>query len=101
MKVTTTVMKQRSVIAVDGDFSFDSVMAFRKDAEALVKAPAVENIVVDFERTTYIDSSALGILLVLRDQCSKAGKTLVLAKIPGSVRQVLSIAKFDKLFVME
>ena len=41
---------------------------------------------------------ALGMLLMLRDKAKSSGKTVCLANARGSVRQVLDIANFGKLF---
>ena len=53
---------------------------------------------VDLGNVAYLDSSALGMLLMLRDKAKSSGKTVCLANARGSVRQVLDIANFGKLF---
>jgi anti-anti-sigma factor len=49
---------------------------------------------VDLERTTYLDSSALGMLLLLKDQ---SGDVRIIKTSPD-VRRVLEIANFHRLF---
>ena len=51
----------------------------------------------DLGNVAYLDSSALGMLLMLRDKAKSSGKTVCLANARG-VRQVLDIANFGKLF---
>jgi anti-anti-sigma factor len=46
----------------------------------------------------YLDSSALGMLLMLRDKAKGAAREVVLTKCTGAVKQVLDIANFGKLF---
>jgi anti-anti-sigma factor len=46
----------------------------------------------------YIDSSALGMLLMLREKANGARKKLALASPRGVVKQALDIAHFEKLF---
>lgn len=46
----------------------------------------------------YLDSSALGMLLMLRDKLGGANKEVALVGVRGNVKQVLDIANFAKLF---
>ena len=48
----------------------------------------------------YLDSSALGMLLLLRDKGKAMGKQVSLANCGGTVRDVLRVANFDKLFAL-
>ena len=54
--------------------------------------------VIDLAGVDYLDSSALGMLLMLRDRANTARKALSLANPRGMVKQALEIARFDKLF---
>jgi len=60
------------------------------------RVPGTE-VVVDFTSTTYIDSAALGMLLLLRDRVGDA-RQIRLANCKGQPDQVLRIANFHKLF---
>jgi anti-anti-sigma factor len=55
---------------------------------------------VDLGEVAYLDSSALGMLLMLRDKAKSAGREVRLVNARGSVRQVLEIANFGKLFAI-
>ncbi|HNM23255.1 MAG TPA: STAS domain-containing protein, partial [Rhodocyclaceae bacterium] len=59
---------------------------------------AIREVTVDFSGVDYLDSSALGMLLMLRDKVTGAGKDVVLGNVRGNVKQVLDIANFGKLF---
>ena len=60
----------------------------------------VREILIDFRRTTYIDSAALGMLLMLRKSAEAAGKLVALINATGTVREILDIAHFETLFSM-
>jgi anti-anti-sigma factor len=60
----------------------------------------VSQIQVDLGGVDYLDSSALGMLLMLRDKAKGAGKEVSLANARGSVKQVIEIANFGKLFTI-
>jgi anti-anti-sigma factor len=60
----------------------------------------VRTLVVDLTGVDYLDSSALGMLLMVRDKASSANKAILLANAQSGVKQVLDIANFSKLFKM-
>lgn len=85
------------VIAISGRFDFSSHPEFRGAFSALT--PGVD-VLVDFSATTYIDSAALGMLLLLRDRVGDA-RHIRLVNCKGQPDQVLRIANFHKLFRYE
>lgn len=91
--------KQQVVIKIDGRFDFAQHKAFR-DAYRDIP-PGNKHYVVDLSAATYLDSSALGMLLLLREH---AGGDAAPVKIQGcdeDVRRVLKIANFEKLFQID
>ena len=97
MQATVSVNEGRAVIRLQGRFDFNAHRDFRDAIDSALSANAVA-ISVDFGSVEYLDSSALGMLLMLRDKAKTSGKTVCLANARGSVRQVLDIANFGKLF---
>lgn len=87
-----------ATISLAGRFDFNTHRDFRAAYEPLVSDDAVRAVTVDFSGVDYLDSSALGMLLMLRDKMGGCGKDVVLSGVQGSVRQVLEIANFSKLF---
>lgn len=85
-------------IKLSGRFDFNTHREFRAAYEPLVGDASVRNVVVDFAGVDYLDSSALGMLLMLRDKLGGAGKDVQLTGVRGNVKQVLDIANFGKLF---
>jgi len=53
---------------------------------------------VDLALVEYLDSSALGMLLMLRDKIKASNRRVALVNCRGPVKQVLEIANFAKLF---
>lgn len=60
--------------------------------------PGVNAVTIGFSAVEYLDSSVLGILLMLREKVGGARKEITLAGVHGNVKQVLDIANFAKLF---
>ena len=100
MQVTVASANGRSVIRLQGRFDFNSHRDFREAVEKALGAPDCTEVAVDLAAVEYLDSSALGMLLMLRDKASNVGRSVSLANCRGAVRQVLDIANFGKLFAI-
>lgn len=81
-------------IKISGRFDFSTHRRFR---EVWTEAGEGEACIIDMEYTTYIDSSALGMLLLLRE----AYTTVRIQKCPDHVMRVFSIAHFNQMFQFE
>ncbi|WP_426204945.1 STAS domain-containing protein [Pseudomonas sp. TWP3-1] len=98
MSVVTEVSAdgQELTISVKGRFDFGRHQEFRESYERLNKKP--ESIVVDLKEATYLDSSALGMLLLLRDHAGGESSNVRVINSNSDVRKILAISNFDKLF---
>lgn len=88
----------KAVIKLTGRFDFNTHREFRGAYEPLIGDAGVRSVLVDFSGVDYLDSSALGMLLMLRDKLGGANKEVALTGVRGNVKQVLDIANFGKLF---
>jgi HptB-dependent secretion and biofilm anti anti-sigma factor len=84
-----------TVISIHGSFAFSVYRQFRRACEG---ASAQHRFVVDLADADYMDSSALGMLLFLREQAGGEAARIEIANCNSVVRRILSIANFDKLF---
>lgn len=98
MQTNVTKDGSKAVIKLSGRFDFNTHRDFRSAYEPLVIDAAIREVRVDFDSVDYLDSSALGMLLMLRDKMNGASKEVSLGNVKGSVKQVLDIANFGKLF---
>lgn len=85
-------------VRLSGRFDFNAHRDFRAAYEPLMTDGEVRALTVDMGGVEYLDSSALGMLLMLRDKAAAANKSLTLSNVRGPVKQVLEIANFGKLF---
>jgi anti-anti-sigma factor len=90
--------KQVLTITISGRFDFSVHQTFRKAIEQA--NDKLSQIVVDMADTDYIDSSALGMLLVLRDKVNENKELISIRHAKPDVRKILGIANFDKLFTL-
>ena len=98
MSVVTEVSPdgQKLTISIKGRFDFGRHQEFRESYEKLNRKP--ETYVVDLKDTTYLDSSALGMLLLLRDHAGGEDADVNVTNCGADVRKILAISNFDKLF---
>ena len=104
MAVTSELSPQGTTltISIKGRFDFAKHQDFRRAYEKLQPESDPKSkpkqCVVDLKETTYIDSSALGMLLLLRDYVGGDESDVRLVNCNSDVRKILAISNFDKLF---
>jgi anti-anti-sigma factor len=86
-------------ITVQGRFDFSALQSFRNSYESL-ETPA-ERYVIDLKDSEYLDSSALGMLLALRDYAGGDAADIKIINCKPDVRKILVITKLDELFTIE
>ena len=84
-------------VTVDGRFDYRIYDSFKASYTSIESSRQVN---VDLSKTDYMDSSALGMLLMLREHVGRAANILLVNPTPD-VHRVLSIANFDKLFAIK
>lgn len=88
--------KKELTINVHGRFDFSAHQDFRTAYESLDTLP--ESFSVDMTEATYIDSSALGMLLLLRDHAGGDHSSIAITNCNDDVRKILVISNFGRLF---
>jgi anti-anti-sigma factor len=97
MSVKSSVSSDGMVVTIDVDGRFDFAV-HQQFMLAYKEHPRGEKcFVVDLQDAEYMDSSALGMLLQLRDHGTRACEVQLVNGNPG-ILEILRIANFDKLF---
>lgn len=96
--VTNSIHDNHATLSLAGRFDFSIHRDFRRNYEDILNTPSVRELDVDLSQVNYIDSSALGMLLLLREKATNQNIQIKLAHAQGSVRQVLEVANFGRLF---
>lgn len=89
-----------AVIRLTGRFDFSGHREFRHCYEAALQEPAVRKIDVDLNSVEYLDSSALGMLLLLKEQADARALPVSLLNCSGMVKEILDVANFGVMFSM-
>ncbi|NBA95771.1 STAS domain-containing protein [Pseudomonas sp. R5(2019)] len=87
---------KKLTIAIKGRFDFGRHQEFRESYEKLNATP--QSVIIDLKDATYLDSSALGMLLLLRDHAGGDESDIRVINTSSDVRKILAISNFDKLF---
>ncbi len=104
MSIETAVSSdgQTLTIRIVGRFDFnnhrDFRLAYEESRDNKSSPTAIKHYVLDFFQTEYLDSSALGMLLLLRDFAGGDKADVKIVNCPPDVLDVLNIARFHKLF---
>lgn len=101
MQISSRSTDNQTTLSLQGRFDFHTHRDFRGAYEQALEDATTREIVIDLGGVDYLDSSALGMLLLLRERAESLGKSVSLARMQGTVKQVLDVANFDKIFVMK
>jgi len=98
MNVTTQVSKdgKEVTIFVRGRFDFNAQQEFRNAYRYQDERRDCYR--VNLSRAEYMDSSALGMLLLMRDFVDKIKSKLLIEQPSAQIKLILETAHFDKLF---
>jgi len=86
-------------IRIKGRFDFTTHQDFRNAYEGA--SEQLNAYVVDLRETTYLDSSALGMLLLLRDHAGGDDGRVRIVNCNADVKKILAISNFDMLFSIQ
>ena len=84
-------------IVMAGQFTFNFNQKFKQILTALERED-INTVSVNLRDVEFIDSSGLGMLLLLRDECLKREINISLHNAQGQVQKILTISKFEQIF---
>lgn len=80
-----------------GQFTFSDNTRFRELLDEVKQAPPTE-LIIDVEQVSYIDSAALGMLLLLRETATNTQMRTIIAGAGGQVLKIFELSRFGELF---
>lgn len=98
--IKVSAISNTATIFLCGRFAFHAHRDFKAAYKVQLDNEQINRIVIDFSEVQYLDSSALGMLLVLRDHVRDANKSLVLTKPNTITERTFDIAGFHKMFTI-
>ena len=100
MRISQEISTGIATMSLSGRFDFNTHREFRDVYESLIKTDGVKALDIDLGGVDYLDSSALGMLLLAKEKTSANNIRLRLTNSKGTVRQILDIANFGKIFTL-
>lgn len=88
------------IIHMSGRFTFTDYKLFREILSALREGEGRRR-VLDLTALEFVDSAALGMLLIAREEAQQGGRAIVLRGAGGQVRRTLDTADMSTLFDIE
>lgn len=95
MKIISEVHNHTVTLRLEGNFTYTQ----RKPFQELLKSVSVdpmEHIVIDLSQVAFLDSAALGLLMISHRQLQSEKRTMSLAHPQPTVRQIIELANLHK-----
>ncbi len=99
VKKQVTENSKKIEISIDGRFDFSLHQHFR-DAYVNCKENG-QVFTLNLSTTSYMDSSALGMILLLKDHAESHSGKVIISRPSDSVYKILEIAQFHRLLTIE
>jgi len=98
MEISIDVSGNKAVIILNGRFDFSTHSEFSNCYSTAISNGSVNEVDVELGRVDYLDSSALGMLLLLSERAKITNKSVALVNPNEMVAQVLDRVNFGKIF---
>ena len=99
MEHNISISGANAAVKLSGQLTFPDAKKFKEIID-LANNDTIKSIGLDFVDITFIDSSGLGMLLLLRDECKIHSKSLIIHSPQGQVDKIFRISKFYDLFTI-
>jgi HptB-dependent secretion and biofilm anti anti-sigma factor len=96
MEYTSELLGNTLRINLNGKLTFSDNNAFQSITD-ISGGKTDQHIEIHLEGLDYIDSSGIGMLLVLKEKCDENGATMTLSRPQGQVAKILRVACIDSI----
>lgn len=90
MTVATIVLPDR--------FDYSYHKEFQCQCGEHIESQSIENIIFDFSRVEYIDSAALGMMMMWQRRAAASNKKMSIKGAKGAAAQILEMANMNRIF---
>jgi len=98
MQIDSVNLSTHMLVRLTGRFDFSTRDSFISHIKQTISHADASEIRMDLAGVVYMDSSALGMLLMARDLAKQNDKEVTLASPQPVVRRTLETAQFSRLF---
>lgn len=90
-------MSNSQVVKLPSRFDYAYHKQFNQTCSELMNSEQVNEIILDFGIVEYLDSSALGMLVMLQKKASNAFKKIKIKSARGATEEILRMANIQKM----
>ncbi len=91
-------MADKCLIKLPEKFDFGFHKQFMAAYEPYLEDRAVKEVEVDFSRVQYLDSSALGMLVLLAKKFDRPGVSMTIIGSTGAAREIITMANLSRIY---
>lgn len=95
MKISKEVHDKKVTLKLEGNFTYTQRRPFQEVLKT-IGTDQVEEVVIDLSQVGFLDSAALGLLMISHRQLQADRRTLILAYPQPTVRQIIELANLHK-----
>lgn len=88
-------------VELEGRVTYVNHPELRTAVGSLLATPGLTTLRLDLSAAKFVDSSTLGMFLLIREKAGAQGANVVLAHPSPSVKSTLKVVQFDRLFQVE
>lgn len=90
-------MSETAIIRLPDRFDYAYHRQFSESYQPHLGNEAITEVVLDFSQVGYLDSSALGMIVLLHKKCSSEGKKVKIKGARGTTLEILKMANMQNI----
>lgn len=91
-------MTDTHVISLPERFDFSFHGPFTSGYQDVIDSAQITHIILDFSRVAYLDSSALGMMVLMQKRATAAGIKASIRGAKGTAQDILNMANMHKIY---
>lgn len=91
-------MSEKTTIMLPNRFDYGYHKEFQQLCEESIESEPCKSIVLDFSRVEYLDSAALGMMMMWQKRAMTSNKKMMIKGAKGATAQILEMANMKRMF---
>lgn len=92
---------EKAFVHLEGSLSLRDSPKLRTDIKSLIDTEEIKELVLDFQKLTYLDSSGVGILLHTYSWTKEKNKEVRIINLSAEVRTIFTVANLLDIFQLK
>lgn len=97
MQIDTYMLDSTMVVVLNGEIDHHTCVGIRQAVDRIYQKKRAKNLLFDFEKVTFMDSSGIGMLMGRYRLVAICGGMTGLYNVPGDIERILKMANIHKL----